>query len=141
MNDLIHARHAEATPPRTAAPGNEPQWGLEETAARADVSERLLRHCEARGLLAGARRANAAGRRYTQEDVHILRFVRQTHVLGFGMNEAAQLLSLWRGGQAPRQVLTRLAHALPGEHQPPCPILEALMEAGRRRPSRAGPLP
>ncbi|MBB1593084.1 MerR family transcriptional regulator [Achromobacter sp. UMC46] len=146
MNDRNHTPPAHSTTPRPPAAGNEPRWGIEEVTARADVSERLVRHCEARGLLVGAERAKhatrarASERRYTHDDISVLRFIRRTHVLGFGMNETAQLLSLWRGGQAPQQVLQRLADAYPDGPQPSCPILEALMQAAQQRPS-AGPMP
>ncbi|CAB3627423.1 Cu(I)-responsive transcriptional regulator [Achromobacter marplatensis] len=143
MNDRTHTPHAYATPPRATDPGNEPRWEIEDVTARADVSERLVRHCEARGLLAGAARAGASRRRYTHDDISVLRFVRRTHVLGFGMNETAQLLSLWRGGQppAPAHILHRLVQAHPDQQQPSCPILEALMQAGRQQRSSPGPLP
>jgi len=87
--------------------------------ARADVSQRLVRHCEARGLLAGAARASTSRCRYTHDDIAVLRFVRRTHVLGFGMNETAQLLSLWRGGQGPEHVLPAWWTPMPTRSIPP----------------------
>lgn len=143
MNDRNHTPPARPIPPRPAAAGNEPRWEIDEVTARADVSERLVRHCEARGLLAAAERTSRAGasrRRYTHDDISVLRFIRRTHVLGFGMNETAQLLSLWRGGQAPHHVLQRLVNAYPDGPQHSCPILEALMQAAQQRAS-PGPLP
>ncbi|MFY0479828.1 MerR family transcriptional regulator [Achromobacter marplatensis] len=140
MNDAISPLHTHAFTPRPAAPGNEPRWAIEEVTARADVSERLVRYCDTHGLLGSARRAGATGRRYTHDDISVLRFIRRTHVLGFGINEIAQLLSLWRGGQAPQRVLQRLENAYPDAQHPSCPILEALMQAGKP-PSGPAPLP
>lgn len=141
MNDRTPTPTTPSNELRRTSDGNEPRWAIEDVTARADVSERLVRHCEARGLLAGAARAGASRRRYTHDDIAVLRFVRRTHVLGFGMNETAELLSLWRGGRAPRHVLRRLADTYPDTQQPSCPILEALIETERQHRPGAGPLP
>jgi MerR family copper efflux transcriptional regulator len=143
---------------RPATAGNEQRLGIEDVTARAGVSERLVRHCESRGLIPGAEEADASWRRYTHEDVSVLSFARRAHVLGFGMHEVARLLSLWQDMhrvssevkstalaqpkelesridelQVMECVLERLAHLFSVGHQPTCPILEELMElrAGR----------
>jgi DNA-binding transcriptional MerR regulator len=141
MNERTPTPTAPSNELRRTSDGTEPRWAIEDVTTRADVSERLVRHCEARGLLAGAARAGACRRRYTHDDISVLRFVRRTHVLGFGMNETAQLLSLWRGGQTPAHILHRLVQAYPDQQQPSCPILEALMQVGRQQRSSPGPLP
>ncbi|MDL2352643.1 MAG: MerR family DNA-binding protein [Pseudomonadota bacterium] len=154
MNDHIHTQHEGSIKPRPpATAGTEQGLGIEEVTARADVSERLVRHCDARGLLPGAEQADASQRRYSHGDVCILLFTRRAHVLGFGMNEVARLLSLWQDFhrmssevksialakpkepesridelQAMMGVLERLANVFPVEHQPTCPILEGLTE-------------
>lgn len=123
------------------------RWALDELMARAGVSQRLVRECEARGLV------QRAGPRYTQEHVRVLRFVRRAHALGFGMNDVARLLALRQDEhrmsaevkhialtrteelesrieelQATKQVLERLASLCLGNHQPACPILDELLE-------------
>ncbi|MGJ7603325.1 MerR family DNA-binding protein [Variovorax sp. LT1R20] len=125
-------------------------FDTEAALARAGVSERLLRQCEARGLIEGA---DAAAPRYTSEHISVLRFVRRASALGFGMNEIATLLALWRNEhrtsaevrhvalsqaealasrieelQATKRVLERLANLCRGDHQPACPILDELVE-------------
>jgi DNA-binding transcriptional MerR regulator len=127
--------------------------GIDEVMARAGVSERLVRHCETRGLVPAAQRADGAGHPYTHEDVCVLRFVRRAHVLGFGMDEVARLLALWLDPHRPsaevkrialaqaealesrieellarKRVLERLAKLCLGDHQPACPILDELVE-------------
>lgn len=122
--------------------------GTEETIARAGVSERLLRQCEARGLVQGA-----FGRGYTHEHVGVLRFVRRAHALGFGMSDIASLLALRQDEHrtsaevkrivltrteelesrieellATKRVLERLAGLCLGDHHPACPILDELLE-------------
>lgn len=152
MNHRTPAPHESSIKPRPAIAGNEQGLEIDEVTARAGVSERLVRHCEARGLIPGAGEADASWRRYTHEDVCVLRFARRAHVLGFGMNETARLISLWQdmhrvssevksiasaqpkeqesridGLQAMERVLERLANLFSVEHQPACPILEDLM--------------
>ncbi len=153
MNHRTHAPHEISIKSRLTTAGNEQGLGIEEVTARAGVSERLVRHCEARGLIPGAEAADASWRRYTHEDVCVLHFARRAHVLGFGMNEVARLLSLWQDMhrvssevksitlaqpkelesridelKAMECVLERLANLFSVEHQPACPIMEALIE-------------
>lgn len=157
MNHHAHAPQENAILPRMAAGANAQGLRINELTAYADVSERLVRHCEGRGLIRRTEQSYACGRNYSHEDVCILRFVRRAHVLGFGMNEVARLLSLWRDmdharteeksiDRAPAHaleshsnsldatwsVLERLANVFPVQHQPACPILEALLELSGR---------
>jgi len=124
------------------------RFGMEEAMARAGVSERLLRQCEARGLIQGT-----VGCGFTREHVDVLRFVRRAHALGFGMSDIARLLALRQDEhrmsaevklialarteelesqieelQATKRVLERLAGLCLGNHQPACPILDELLE-------------
>jgi|GEM_PF-583950 len=153
MNPRINASHGRAVTPQAAttrncAPGAGRRLGIEEVIARAGVSERLLRQCEARGLLQGG-----YGHRYTHEHVGVLRFVRRAYAMGFGMNDIARLLALRHDEhrssaevkhialnrteelearieelQATKRVLERLAGLCLGDHQPACPILDELLE-------------
>lgn len=153
MNHRTHTPLESSLKPRPATSGDDQGFGIEEVTARAGVSERLVRHCEARGLIPGAEKADTSRNCYTHEDVSILRFARRGHVLGFGMNEVAKLLSVWQDMhyvnseaksialaqpkhlesridelRAMESVLERLANLISVEHQPTCPILEELME-------------
>ena len=128
-------------------------FDTEAALARAGVSERLLRQCEVRGLIAGAHHPDANIPRYTSDHISVLRFARRALALGFDMDEIATLLALWRNTyrtsaevkqlalgraealasrieelQAMKRVLERLANLCAGDHQPACPILDELLE-------------
>jgi DNA-binding transcriptional MerR regulator len=143
MNPRTHDK------PETAATAQASlRFGMEEAIARAGISERLLRQCEARGLI-----QDTFGRGYTHEHVGVLRFVRRAHALGFGMGDIGRLLALRQDEhrmsaevkliaitrteeleshieelQATKRVLERLAGLCLGDHQPACPILDELLE-------------
>lgn len=132
------APHAAFTPPDDGR-----RFGFEEVLARAGVSEKLTRECEARGLILALEQGTAtglAGRRYTHEHIRVLRFARRAYAMGFGMNDVARLLALRQDAhrtrcevkhieelQAMKQVLERLADLCLGDHQPACPILDELL--------------
>lgn len=77
-------------------------------AAQAGVSAKMIRHYEAIGLLAPARRANAY-RDYGAREVHELRFIGQARRLGFSIEEIRALLDLWRASDRPRPEVRRIA--------------------------------
>lgn len=153
MKHRTDGQHEGSINVRTARAGKEQGLGIEEVTARAGVSERLVRHCEARGLIRGGKKGGVSCHRYSHEDVCVLRFARRAHVLGFGMREVAELLSLrhdmhrvrsrWKSiglvqsrelelhvarVKAMQWMLERLANMFSVAHQPPCPILEEFME-------------
>ena len=152
MKHHTYAAHESSMKRQQTHAGNEQNLGIEEVTARAGVSERLVHHCQTRGLIQGSQATDAAWRRYSQEDVCVLRFARQAHVLGFGMNEIASLISMWQDihgsssevrhialakprkpktrvveRQAMACILERLANLVTVAHQPACPILDDLM--------------
>jgi Cu(I)-responsive transcriptional regulator len=115
------------------------------------VSAKMIRHYEALGLLAEARRTQAGYRLYERNDIHTLRFVRRARDLGFSIKAIEQLLGLWRNRrrssadvrrvaqqhiaelnqkidelQAMRRTLTQLVHHCHGDERPECPILDDL---------------
>ena len=157
MNSSIdHQSPACTVTPLTAIPGREKGMGIDEVTARAGVSERLVRHCEARGLISHAPGRGVPWSGYKHEDVWVLRFIREAHVLGFGMNEAAGLLAVWQDmcrvrlasddpagdGSKPEARIDghdpiaafvgRLADALLADDQAECSILEVMLDIGAR---------
>ncbi len=131
-------------------------------AAASGVSAKMIRYYESIDLLAAARRTEAGYRFYTDEDVHVLRFIRRARDLGFSLADIAELLALWRDqGRASADVkgialahvaalerkiaelqgmadtLRTLAAHCHGDARPDCPILTDLDAAGRSR-ERAG---
>ena len=122
-------------------------------AARASgVSEKMIRHYEAIGLLHPARQANGY-RTYAEAEVSVLRFIRHARDLAFPLDDIRRLLALWRDRtrasaevrrlaldhvaalEAKAQALQAMASSLKhlaahchGDARPECPILEQIAE-------------
>ena len=130
--------------------------------AASGVSAKMIRYYESIDLLAAARRTEAGYRFYTDEDVHVLRFIRRARDLGFSLADIGELLALWQDqGRASADVkgialahvaalerkiaelqgmadtLRTLAAHCHGDARPDCPILTDLDAAGRSH-ERAG---
>lgn len=122
-----------------------------ELSKAAGVSAKLIRHYESIGVIPRAARSGSGYRRYADNDVHILRFVRRARGLGFSMAEIKKLVGLWRNkARASREVkglalahvkelegkireleemagtLRNLAEHCHGDQRPACPILDEL---------------
>lgn len=120
-------------------------------AAASGVSAKMIRHYEGIKLIPKARRTYAGYRVYSDNDVHVLRFIRQSRNLGFSMKQIAELLGLWRDHRRPsskvkslalahirdldekiremvamKATLERLAARCHGDERPDCPILDGL---------------
>lgn len=121
-------------------------------AARASgVSAKMIRYYESIGLIPAARRTESGYRFYSDDDVHVLRFIRRARDLGFAVEDITGLLALWRDqGRASADVkdiamkhvavlehkiralqdmvetLRTLAHHCHGDERPDCPILADL---------------
>ena len=131
-------------------------------AAASGVSAKMIRYYESIGLLAAARRTDVGYRAYSDEDVHVLRFIRRARDLGFSLADIGELLALWQDqGRASADVkgialahvaalerkigelqgmadtLRTLAEHCHGDARPDCPILTDLDAAGRSH-ERAG---
>jgi Cu(I)-responsive transcriptional regulator len=125
-----------------------------EAARLSGVSAKMIRWYEARGLLPPAERSPAGYRRYTEADVHTLRFVRRARDLGFTVDGIADLLALWRDRsrrsaevkalatghvaalrrriaelESMVDTLSHLAESCHGDARPECPILADLAGA------------
>lgn len=118
------------------------------------VSQRMIRHYEAIGLIPKAARRDSGYRDYDAGDVQTFRFIRRARDLGFPLDEIRRLLSLWqdrnrasadvktlalaravelkrkaRELEDMRKSLEALARGCHGDARPDCPILGGLAEA------------
>ena len=122
-----------------------------QAAGASGVSAKMIRHYEASGLIRAPRRTASNYRAYSDNDVHVLRFVKRARSLGFSMADIKALLNLWqnksRSSSAVKRIagthiaelerriaeqqsmvrtLQHLARHCHGDHRPECPILEEL---------------
>jgi len=115
------------------------------------VSQRMIRHYEAVGLIPRPARLDSNYRDYGQADLQRLRFIANARDLGFSIGEIGELLQLWsdsgrasaevkrlaiaradalhvkaRKLDAMRAALLDLAGRCSGSARPECPILDQL---------------
>ncbi len=127
-----------------------------EAADRTNLPPKTIRYYEEIALVSPERGANGY-RRYTEKDVHRLRFVQRARGLGFSIEECRLLLSLYQDEhrasadvkalaldkvaaidrkidelQSLRATLATLADKCHGDDKPDCPIIDDL--AGRSGP-------
>ena len=122
-----------------------------QAAAASGVSAKMIRHYEEIGLTRAPGRTTSNYRTYSENDVHVLRFIRHARTLGFGMADIKELVGLWQNRsrssaavkrvagkhladlerkiaelQAMVRTLQHLTRHCHGDHRPECPILEEL---------------
>lgn len=146
-----------ATRSRLEAGAGADAWPVHigQAARLSGVSAKMVRHYETLGLLPPVARSASGYRRYSEADVHTLRFIKRARDLGFSMAEIAELVALWRdrrrasasvkriaqkhlddltariaalqGMQRTLQTLLQHCH---GDERPDCPILDDLASSG-----------
>ncbi|MBB4142741.1 Cu(I)-responsive transcriptional regulator [Rhizobium rhizoryzae] len=122
-----------------------------EASKASGVSSKMIRYYEQIGLIHPTARSDNNYRLYTEDEVHVLRFIRRARSLGFSLEETQKLLALWqdkaRESAAVKEVATQhiadlerriaemqgmvktlkhLSHCCSGDGRPDCPILEDL---------------
>ena len=142
-----------AAPPSEGALAAVTTWpvSIGHAARLSGISPKMLRHYELLGLLGAVHRTESNYRQYGLADVHTLRFIRRARDMGFGLDDIAELVSLWhnrkrssasvkRIAQKHQQALNERIEALqamqrsletllclcPGDGRPDCPILDDL---------------
>jgi Cu(I)-responsive transcriptional regulator len=122
-----------------------------EVAAKSGVNAKRIRRYEELGIIPKALRSFTGHRTYSENDVHIFRFVKKARELGFTMKDIKQLVSLWRKKRRSssevktiakrhavelekknkeiESILCNLNHLIDccrGDERPDCPILNEL---------------
>lgn len=92
----IRDRGAAPMPPGAACGRPQVAMHIGQAAASTGLSTKMIRHYESIGLLRPAARSDAGYRRYGEEALRTLRFVRHARELGFGLDRIGELLTLWR---------------------------------------------
>lgn len=125
-----------------------------DAAKASGVSAKMIRYYEETGLIPPANRSGSGYRVYSEQDVHMLRFIRRARDLGFSVGGIEELLGLWRDRTRQSADVKRLALAhvadlrqkireledmagtlealaahCHGDHRPDCPILGDLERA------------
>lgn len=122
-----------------------------QAAQHSGLSAKMIRYYESIGLLRPAGRSDSGYRRYGEQDLHVLAFIKRSRDLGFSLEEAGKLLALWQDRErasadvkalalahvdalnrkivelsALRDTLSDLVEHCQGDHRPDCPILRDL---------------
>jgi MerR family gold-responsive transcriptional activator of gol and ges genes len=122
-----------------------------DAASASGVSAKMIRYYEETGLIPPAARTASGYRIYSDQDVHMLRFIRRARDLGFSVEGIGELLGLWRDRarqsadvkrlalahvadlrlkiaelQDMAATLENLADCCHGNDRPDCPILKEL---------------
>lgn len=115
------------------------------------VSAKMIRYYESIDLVQTVGRTESGYRIYSENDVHVLRFIRQGRTLGFSIEHIRRLLALWQDQHRTsaevkaiavqhidelnhkiaelaemRDTLVDLAQRCAGDDRPCCPILDGM---------------
>lgn len=82
-----------------------------EAATAAGVTPKMIRHYESLGLIPEAERTEAGYRLFTDDDLAVLRFIRQAKTLGLTLPEIKNIIDLQRDGATPCGRVTELLDA------------------------------
>jgi len=126
-------------------------FNIGQAARSSGVNAKMIRHYEEIGLVPKPMRSDGNYRLYSENDIHTLRFIKQSRELGFSIKQIKTLLGLWRNRsrssaevkalalahlkeleskiaelEAMAQTVRQLARRCHGDQRPECPILNTL---------------
>ena len=126
-----------------------------QAANRSGLTAKMIRYYEAIGLISPAGRGDNGYRRYSDDDLHRLAFIKRSRDLGFSLEEVGKLLTLWQDRQRAsadvkalagahieelnrkiaelaslRDTLQELVDHCQGDNRPDCPIIKDLETGG-----------
>ncbi len=127
-----------------------------QAAKSSGISAKMIRYYESIDLIGPVARSNNGYREYSDQDIHMLRFIGKARELGFAMSDVTELLALWKDqSRASRDVrkladthinelkrriadlntmvktLENLSTHCHGDDRPDCPILDELASGPR----------
>lgn len=127
---------------------------ISEAANLTGISAKMIRYYESINLIKKSPRTVSGYRTYSENDLHVLHFIKQARGLGFSLGQIQELLSLWQDPSRAsadvkaiaqshvddlnkrileltkmRDILDQLAQACPGDHRAECTIIQNLASA------------